>query len=374
MGKDKKAHEQRQREKVAERTERAALRVERRRRHFTKEEWTEETRKLTEQLRKHGLAVRDVAGDGNCLFRAFADQVEDNADNHAHFRALACDFMDMNRDHFAPFFENFDDYLRDMRRLGEWGGNAELQALSAACGVNINIHQYDRPVWQIINHDRGRFINLSYHDGEHYCSLRPAGPPPPEPTRETVLPALPSQVAVKAGSSSSGSAAAASSSKGSDLLPTEDEKLVMYSTPCKDFQVVRRYLREFDGDVNAVIEYFILRGWDDDADLVEEFHADASDFTAAEIEAFGIQIVPTPAPAAAAAAAPKRAKDKQRAEPEPKRAAAPAPAPAPQSTRAKKISNKQRREDAKKEKKAEEDRIRQQQDAQVVEQLRVMAI
>ncbi len=33
---------------------------------------------------------------------------------------------------------------------GEWGGHAELQAMSLGLQVNIVIHQLDKPRWEIV--------------------------------------------------------------------------------------------------------------------------------------------------------------------------------------------------------------------------------
>lgn len=55
---------------------------------------------------------------------------------------------------FAPFIEteeqSFDDYCDEMASDGEWGGHAELQAMSLGLQVNIVIHQLDKPRWEIV--------------------------------------------------------------------------------------------------------------------------------------------------------------------------------------------------------------------------------
>jgi len=88
---------------------------------------------------------------------------------HEVYRADAIQFMCANKDDFAPFIEDdktFDDYIQEMSKLGTWGGNLELQALSIVLGVNIRIHMLNAPIWEIMNFDANApTIHLSYHEG-----------------------------------------------------------------------------------------------------------------------------------------------------------------------------------------------------------------
>jgi len=49
--------------------------------------------RMQEQLFLFGLYMRDVRGDGNCLFRSVSDQLEDNEDNHNKYRQLAVSYL-----------------------------------------------------------------------------------------------------------------------------------------------------------------------------------------------------------------------------------------------------------------------------------------
>jgi OTU domain-containing protein 3 len=132
--------------------------------------------KFEEQVAVGGLVIRDIKGDGNCMFRAVADQFTGSQENHFDYRHRIVDFMDTHRDVFQPFFYEgdgtFDAYLSKMRRDGEWGGNLELQALSLCCSVNIIVHQLGARPWAIQHDAPSRTIHLSYHDGDHYASIR----------------------------------------------------------------------------------------------------------------------------------------------------------------------------------------------------------
>lgn len=49
----------------------------------------------------------------------------------------------------------------------------ELQAASMVLTSNIHIYQAGQPRWTIKNHlDSSPTLHLSYHDGEHYNSVR----------------------------------------------------------------------------------------------------------------------------------------------------------------------------------------------------------
>jgi OTU domain-containing protein 3 len=70
-----------------------------------------------------------MRGDGNCLFRSVADQIEGNENNHYFYRTSAIDYMEENQDHFKFFIEDdrsFEDYIKEMKKDGIWGGNLEI--------------------------------------------------------------------------------------------------------------------------------------------------------------------------------------------------------------------------------------------------------
>jgi OTU domain-containing protein 3 len=155
------------------------------------DQWNSEFKKFGEQLAIHNLYIKDVAGDGNCLFRyisfrtqsyplsAISDQMDGTPERYDKYRQECVNFIESNRFDFEPFIEDdipFDVYCLKMRKNATWGGNIEIQALSRHLGVNICIHQADLPRWEVNNWAKGaRQIHLSYHSGEHYASVRPLG-------------------------------------------------------------------------------------------------------------------------------------------------------------------------------------------------------
>ncbi len=84
--------------------------------------------------------------------------------------------MAAHGDLFQPFFyegaSTFESYMGTMRRDGEWGGNLELQAVSLCYCVSIIVHQLGSRPWAIQHETSARAIHLSYHDGDHYASIR----------------------------------------------------------------------------------------------------------------------------------------------------------------------------------------------------------
>ncbi len=58
------------------------------------------------QLAQYGLKVVEVSGDGNCLFRAIADQLEGNEKLHKKYRQEAVKHIEENKDLYCHFIED----------------------------------------------------------------------------------------------------------------------------------------------------------------------------------------------------------------------------------------------------------------------------
>ncbi|XP_072993067.1 OVARIAN TUMOR DOMAIN-containing deubiquitinating enzyme 7 isoform X4 [Typha latifolia] len=129
------------------------------------------------QLDALGLKIIQVTADGNCFFRALADQLEGNEEEHNKYRSMIVQYIVKHREDFEPFIEDdvpFDEYCQSMEKDGTWAGHMELQAASLVAKRNICIHRLNSPRWYINNfngHEANR-IHLCYHDGEHYNSVR----------------------------------------------------------------------------------------------------------------------------------------------------------------------------------------------------------
>ncbi|XP_028808275.1 uncharacterized protein LOC114762848 isoform X2 [Neltuma alba] len=67
--------------------------------------------------RAKGYEVKRMLEDGNCLFRAVADQVYGDSDLYDRVRQMCIDYMERERDHFSQFItEGFTSYCKRKRR------------------------------------------------------------------------------------------------------------------------------------------------------------------------------------------------------------------------------------------------------------------
>ncbi|XP_021887520.1 OTU domain-containing protein 5-A [Carica papaya] len=67
--------------------------------------------------RTKGLEVKRMLEDGNCLFRAVADQVYGDSEAYDLIRQMCIDYMERERDHFSQFItEGFTSYCKRKRR------------------------------------------------------------------------------------------------------------------------------------------------------------------------------------------------------------------------------------------------------------------
>ncbi|KAF8715522.1 hypothetical protein HU200_027179 [Digitaria exilis] len=144
----------------------------------------ERDRMFEHDLRRvKGFEIRKMAEDGNCLFRAVADQVYGDAEAYEMARQMCVDYMERERDHFSQFItEGFTSYCKRKRRDKVYGNNVEIQAFAEMYNRPIHIYSYST---EPINIFHGSYntdvppIRLSYHHGNHYNSVV-------DPRRQTV--------------------------------------------------------------------------------------------------------------------------------------------------------------------------------------------
>ncbi|CDJ70329.1 OTU-like cysteine protease domain-containing protein, putative [Eimeria necatrix] len=102
-------------------------------------------------LKAAGLSLRHIVPDGNCLFRAAADQLYGQQTQHRAVRAAAVSYMSSHESSFSGFIdteeEPFNKYLKRMATDGTWGGQLELQAISLAYKVNLLIYVAPEEGW-----------------------------------------------------------------------------------------------------------------------------------------------------------------------------------------------------------------------------------
>jgi len=138
------------------------------------------------QLSVLGLTLRDIQGDGNCLFRALGDQLDGHPYSHMKHRMDTVRYMIAHRGDFEPFIDMpFNRYMDNLSRLGTYAGQDALVAFARLHRVSIMIHQLNSPLWLIEGGGGGcdGELHLSYHNGEHYSSVRRVGDCTDEPAQ-----------------------------------------------------------------------------------------------------------------------------------------------------------------------------------------------
>ncbi|KAJ0236551.1 OVARIAN TUMOR DOMAIN-containing deubiquitinating enzyme 7 [Hirschfeldia incana] len=211
------------------------------------------------QLDSLGLKIIQVTSDGNCFFRSLADQLEGNEDEHSKYRSMVVQYI-VNREMFEPFIEDdvpFEDYCKTMDDDGTWAGNMELQAASLVTRSNICIHRSMSPRWYIRNFEdpRTRMIHLSYHDGEHYNSVRSKEDAGGGPARPVLI-----EADAKVSAASKQAKATEGKSKHRSDKCNADAgavKVVMSGSCCDNAEKAEQVLVQVNGDVDAAIEFLI---------------------------------------------------------------------------------------------------------------------
>ena len=56
------------------------------------------------------LRMREIEGDGNCLFRAIVDQLEAKQERHQLYRQLAVDYLRTHAEEFQLFLDEDEDW------------------------------------------------------------------------------------------------------------------------------------------------------------------------------------------------------------------------------------------------------------------------
>ena len=134
---------------------------------------------LRRRLDGLGLRENEVDGDGNCQFRAIADQLYGSPDRDAEVRADIVEHLRSNSARYSAFVpESYDAYIEDMGLDGNWGDHLTLIAASNVYGLEIRVYtSYDRNWERVIRPtDDGnirRVIQLSFYAELHYNSVHP---------------------------------------------------------------------------------------------------------------------------------------------------------------------------------------------------------
>lgn len=191
-----------------------------------------------DQLKAMGLTLREIQGDGNCLFRALNDQLEGHTRNHLKYRFETVQYMKEHRNDFEPFVEDdvpFDQHLHNLGQPGTYAGNDAIVAFAKLRELVIVIHQLNTPLWQVKGTDKPNAteLHLSYHNGDHYNSVRKIGD-------NTQGPASIRLAAARADKQQNSSKEGAAS--GDVAAPLEEQ--IMRETGIQDLQLIKEALQE----------------------------------------------------------------------------------------------------------------------------------
>lgn len=221
-----------------------------------------------DQLKAMGLTLREIQGDGNCLFRALNDQLEGHTRNHLKYRFETVQYMKEHRNDFEPFVEDdvpFDQHLHNLSQPGTYAGNDAIVAFAKLHELVIVIHQLNTPLWQVKGTDKPNAVelHLSYHNGDHYNSVRKIGDNTQGPASiRLAAPKVDKQQNSSREGASSGDAAAA-----------QLEEQIMLETGIHDLQLIKEALEENSFNKVGAISQLMTRRTSlpgKDTDLCEE--------------------------------------------------------------------------------------------------------
>ncbi|KAG2262518.1 hypothetical protein Bca52824_069597 [Brassica carinata] len=136
--------------------------------------------RLSKRLQLYGLVENKIQGDGNCQFRALSDQFYRSPEHHNAVREQVVNQLAYNREMYEGYVPMaYNDYLKTMKRNGEWGDHVTLQAAADWFGVRMFVITSfkDTCYIEILPHlqKSNRLICLSFWAEVHYNSIYPEG-------------------------------------------------------------------------------------------------------------------------------------------------------------------------------------------------------
>ncbi|KAF8288701.1 putative OTU-like cysteine protease [Trypanosoma cruzi] len=113
------------------------------------------TQRLEKRLFELKLVEHRVKGDGNCQFRALAQQLLGSEDLHEIIRVHVLTYMKGVRERFDCYFANkeeADGYYGRMLKSGTWGDELTLRAASDSLHINIHVLSSEQQNFYITYH------------------------------------------------------------------------------------------------------------------------------------------------------------------------------------------------------------------------------
>ncbi|AYU82939.1 Hook complex subunit [Leishmania donovani] len=115
-------------------------------------------KRLLSRLNRLHISRNLQKTDGNCLFRALANQLFGQPRLHYLVRSLATAYMSEHSEDYAILFDGpaeWKKYLTAMKEQGTWGDELCLNAAARCFRVNIHVITSDQERWHIVfQHDQ----------------------------------------------------------------------------------------------------------------------------------------------------------------------------------------------------------------------------
>jgi OTU domain-containing protein 3 len=158
--------------------------------------------KIEEYMTSHGIIRKPIIGDGNCLFRAMADQLGLSQDLHRQIRQKIINTIHRDKDYFVNFIDEdevdgVEAYCEEMSKdgsflclelmAGVWGDDIELEAFRRAYERALVIYDASTgtPYIKPFNGDEGKSLSTVHlwKSDCHYESVRNKDGPFDGPSR-----------------------------------------------------------------------------------------------------------------------------------------------------------------------------------------------
>ncbi|KAJ0235150.1 OVARIAN TUMOR DOMAIN-containing deubiquitinating enzyme 9 [Hirschfeldia incana] len=146
----------------------------------SEDEQVSDHERLFQRLQLYGLVENKIEGDGNCQFRSLSDQLYRSPEHHNFVREQVVNQLAYNREMYEGYVPMaYNEYLKTMKRNGEWGDHVTLQAAADWYGVRMFVITSfkDTCYIEILPHlqKSNRLICLSFWAEVHYNSIYPEG-------------------------------------------------------------------------------------------------------------------------------------------------------------------------------------------------------
>lgn len=146
-------------------------------------EATLDHQRLHDRLTIYGLCELKIQGDGNCQFRALSDQLYHSPEYHKYVRKEVVKQLKSFQSTYEGYVPmRYKDYLKKMKKSGEWGDHITLQSAADRFGAKICLVTSFRDTCfiEIVPKQpvRNKELWLSFWSEVHYNSLYEIGEVP----------------------------------------------------------------------------------------------------------------------------------------------------------------------------------------------------